>query len=279
MAFNFFETSRSKGSPVELFRFRYGVFDSEAHCYTNGETPYTHLGLTYKPVPLKRTDIVSSTDNTGKSSLEIKLPGDSEISQMFRVSAPSGRITVTVFQGHFDDADNEFLAIWTGRVGSCAWDDNAATLSCESSKSQLNRMALRRHYQYMCPHVLYGDRCRANEAAATTPATLAAADGRFVTVNVALPNPAAYIGGMLKYTDDKQIVHARAILAAQVVGNTTKISLAGVSEVMTVGRVVSCIRGCAHDLDGCATHNNILNFGGMPYIPTTNPLGINGVFS
>lgn len=279
MAFGFFENSRSKGSPVELFRFRYGVFDSEAHCYTNGETPYTHLGLTYVPLPLKRTDIVSSTDNTGKSSLEVSLPGDSEVASMFRVSAPSGKIALTVFQGHFDDAENEFLAIWTGHVNSCAWDGNAATLSCSPAKSQLSRMALRRHYQYMCPHVLYGDLCRASEAAATTPVTIVSVDGRFVTVAGELTNPVAYLGGMLKYTDSKQIVHARAIRAAELVGGNTKIALSGVSEEMIPGRTVSCVRGCPHDLDGCATHSNVPNFGGMPFIPETSPLGVNGAFS
>lgn len=279
MAFRFFETSRSRGSPVELFRFRYGVFDSEVHCYTNGEQPYVHMGLTYKPLPLKRSNIVASTDNGGKGSLEIKLPRDAEVSEMFRVSAPSRQITVTVFQGHFDDPDSEFLAIWTGHIGSCAWDGNAATLSCTSSKSQLNRMALRRHYQYMCPHVLYGDQCRASEAAASTSVRVVSVDGRFVTIAGALGNAQAHVGGMLKYLDDKQITHARTISAVATSGGNTRISLSGIAPAMVPGLEVSCVRGCSRSLDGCISHNNVLNFGGQPYIPLSNPLGINGAFS
>lgn len=279
MAFSFFETSRSRGSPVELFRFRYGVFEGEAHCYTNGEKPVTHMGLTYLPLPLKRSNIVASTDNGGKEALMINLPGDAALSEMFRVSAPSGQVALTVFQGHFDDPDSEFLAIWTGHVSSCAWDDNAASLSCASSKSQLNRMALRRHYQYMCPHVLYGPQCRASEVAATTEATVVARDGRFVTLDRALPTPELYVGGLIKFTDSNLITHARTVLKAEVIGSTTKLSLSGISEEMSPGRVVSCVRGCSHNLDGCISHGNVLNFGGQPFIPLVSPLGANGAFS
>lgn len=279
MAFGFFETSRSRGAPIQLFRFRYGVFADEAFCYTDGEREYTHMGLTYKPLPIKRTSFVTSAEKGSGQPLQVSLPGNTDICQLFRVSAPPGQITLTVFQGHARDPDSEFLAIWIGRVSSCGWSENDATLVCESAKTQLRRLALRRHYQYMCPHVLYGDQCRASEAAASTPVVVNTIEGRFVTINGLLPNKDRYVGGMLKFIDAKQIVNARAILSVAEVGGNTRVALSGVIGDLVVGMVVNAVRGCTHTLDGCATHANVLNFGGQPYIPITNPLGVNGAFS
>lgn len=281
MAFGVFETSRNRGAPVELFRFRYGVFHDQAHCYTDGEKEIVHQGLTYKPLPIKRSGISSSTEDSGQQALEINLPGNAEICEMFRVSAPPGQIALTIFQGHSRDPASEFIASWVGRVGSCGWTENDAKLSCESSRTQLRRLALRRHYQYMCPHVLYGDQCRASEIAATITRSVAAVNGRFVTVNSTPPNHQRYVGGFVKYTDARGILHARSILAASPVdgGGNLRLSLSGVFEELQPGISVSVVRGCSHDVDGCLTHANILNFGGMPYIPLKSPLGMNGAFS
>lgn len=281
MAFSPFETSRSRGSPVELFRFRYGAFVDQAYCYTDGEKEIVHQGLTYKPLPIKRSSISSSSEDSGQQALEVNLPGTAEICQLFRVSAPPGHIALTIFQGHTRDPENEFLAAWVGRVGSCGWDDTAAKLACESSRTQLRRLALRRHYQYMCPHVLYGDQCRASESAATISRTVQTVNGRFITVNSTPANYERYVGGFIKYFDAQQVLHARAILGVNPVdgGGNLRLSLSGVVEDLLPGAVISVIRGCSHDLDGCATHQNIPNFGGMPFIPTKSPLGMNGAFS
>lgn len=279
MGFGPFETSRSKGSPVELYRFRYGAFVDQAFCYTDGEKEIIHQGLTYKPLPIKRGDITASSEDSSKQSLEVNLPGSAEVAQLFRVSAPAGQIVLTIFQGHTRDPESEFIAIWVGRVGSCGWNDNDARLSCESSRSQLRRLALRRHYQYMCPHVLYGDQCRASEAAATTIASITAVNGRFVTVSGDLADPSLYPGGMVKYLDGQSILHARAILQVATVADGLRLSLSGVIEGLVAGAPISVIRGCSHNLDGCLSHQNVANYGGYPFIPVKNPLGMYGAFS
>lgn len=279
MAFNIFETSRNRGAPVELYRFRYGAFVDQAFCYTDGEREIEHQGLTYKPLPIKRNEFGASSDDSGRQSLEINLPGSAEICQLFRVSAPPGQITLTIFQGHTRDPESEFLAAWVGRVGSCNWEENDASLTCEPSRTQLRRLALRRHYQYMCPHVLYGDQCRASEPAATIARNVAAVNGRFVTVNGIPANHELYVGGFIKYLNAERIMQARAILDVSTTGGNLRLSLSGVVDGLKPGAEISVVRGCTHDIDGCQTHNNILNFGGFPFIPVKSPLGINGAFS
>lgn len=281
MAFNIFETSRTKGSSVELFRFRYGVFETDAFCYTNGEKPITHLGLVYEPLPIKRGKIVASTENASKNSLDINLPGSAAVCDLFQITAPPGAVTLTVFQGHLRDPDGEYLAIWTGRITACSWeqDGNAAKLICEPARSQLRRLALRRHFQYMCPHALYGDQCRASEVAATLPSTIYAVTGRFITVDADLVNPTWYKGGMIKWASARGVMSARTIVDVATVSGRTRFTLSGVGAELVPGLAISCVRGCSHTIDGCLQHNNVPNYGGQPFIPTTNPLGVNGAFS
>lgn len=280
MAFRGLELSRSKGSPIELFRFRYGAGPDDAYCYTNAEQARVHQGETYWPAPIKRGKLASSSEDMSKASLEINMPGNSKVAELFRVTAPAGNINVTLFQGHSRDPANEFLAIWTGRITLCTWEDNGnqVKLACEHVRSQLRRLALRRHYQYMCPHVLYGDQCRASETAATTMRNVQVVDGRLVTLNVLLGQPELYLGGMLKWTDSRGAMQARTILNTDTFNGLTRFSLSGVATDLVPGASVATVRGCSHSLEGCKTHNNVGNFGGQPFIPSSNPLGINGAF-
>lgn len=281
MAFSIFEISRSKGAPVELFRFRYGVFDTDAYCYTNGEQPREHLGLTYRPLPIRRGKIVSTSEGSSQTSLDVDLPGSAEVCELFRVSAPPGVVTLTIFQGHDGDPASEFIPMWTGRVSGCSWeeDGNLGKLMCQPAKGQLRRLALRRHFQYMCPHVLFGDQCRASESAATSEATIYAANGRLITLDTLLPNAAQYPGGMIKWPTKTGVLAARTIMNVATVSGRTRLTLSGTDASLIDGLNVMVVRGCSHDTDGCISHSNIGNYGGQPYIPTSNPLGINGAFS
>lgn len=281
MGFRPFEISRTRGAPVELFRFRYGVLETDAFCYTNGEKEIEHQGLTYWPIPIKRGKIASSSEDSGKTSLDITLPGNALVADLFRVTAPPGNIGVTIFQGHSRDPEAEFIAIWVGRVTACNWEDNTnlAKFICEPIRSQLRRLSLRRHYQYMCPHVLYGAQCRASEAAATQQRTVLAVSGRLVTIAGAVETPDNLLGGMLKWVDSNSITRARTILGWEAVEGGVRLSLSGADDGIKPGMPVSCVRGCSHTIDGCLTHNNVSNFGGQPFIPVTSPLGVNGAFS
>lgn len=281
MSFSLFETSRAKGAPVELYRFRYGVFETDAFCYTNAERPIVHQNLTYQPLSIKRGKIIASAENASKGALEINLPASAALCDLFRVTAPPGQIAFTIFQGHSRDPDGEYLAIWVGRVTACTRqpESNDAKLVCESAKSQLRRLALRRHYQYMCPHVLYGDQCRASEIAATTVGQIGTVNGRLITMATLYTTPEQYVGGMLKWTDGKSVTRARTITAVATINGVTRFTISGVDDDLVDGLQVNCVRGCSHAVDGCLTHNNILNYGGQPYIPTKNPLGVYGAFT
>lgn len=272
---SFFERSKRGGRPVNLFRFRYGPWDSDVYAYTDHEAAIVHQGITYAPVPIER-GAFSSSGSLDKQSLEIAMAGDSEVAELFRVYPPPQVVALTIFQGHVTDPENEYLAIWVGRVLTCAWRETEVALQCEPARTQLRRVGLRRHYQYMCPHVLYGSQCRASEAAATQQARVAGVSGRFLTLESAPANPDHFVGGIVRWRDAVERVNARAILA--VAGEV--LTLGGIPQELAVGAAVEVLYGCGHTLEACRdVHDNVANFGGHPYIPTKNPLGIYGAFS
>lgn len=265
--------SRFFGRPTELYRFTYGPNPNDSRFYVDGERTILHAGDTYSPVPIKR----GSTSNSGsldKSTMEVSMPHTLAIPQLFRVYSPSHPVTLTVFQGENADPDAQFIAVWVGRVVSIAFEGIEAKLSCEPVSTSFRRSGLRRNYQYMCPHILYGPQCGADKIAATAATTAYAVNGRSVTLNGLLSSPDRYIGGMLEWVTPAGIAEARTILSATTVSGRSQLQLTGIASGLLPGRTVSVVRGCRHTLPACIEdHDNAPNYGGDPWIPTKNPIG------
>ena len=278
MSNSVFEESPDRGLPVELYLFRYGSDPSAVLAYTDSEDPVVYDGHTYVPAPMKRGKI-SAQQGLDKSEMKVKTTLDNGVAELFRVYPPSSPVTLTIRAGHANDPDQEFAVVWVGRVQSVSRTKAEAELSCVPSSSSIRRTGLRRHYQITCPHVLYDSgpmSCKADKAAATQAGQLV------VTVNytslVMTPGwqgafaPEKFVGGLVEWIGSSG-PERRTILRVEGdelhLGGPTTGLLSGVS-------AVDVVLGCNHQTDDCATlHNNIVNFGGMPYIPKQNPVKTN----
>lgn len=279
MTYDALEESRNLGSPAELYYFRFGSDPTAFYAYTDVEEAIIYGGVTYNPIPIKRGGVVAS-GSLDKSRMSVRVPLTSAIAELFRVYPPGQVITLTLRGGHTTDTDVEFPVIWVGRVLQCSRnDDNGpeGDLSCEPASTSIRRSGLRRHYQLSCPHVLYeqGDGlCKANKTASTfTRATTGVAYTSFTFSpgwNGGI-DPAKFLGGMVTWVTPF-LKETRTIL--RVSGNT--LILTGPTTGVTVGGAVDIILGCNHQTTDCEMlHNNILNFGGQPYIPLKNPIASN----
>lgn len=247
---------------------------AQVYAYTDAERPFEYRGVTYQPLPIKLGEI-SSTGKLDKSLLEVRIPRDAAITDEFRIYPPSQPITLIIKQGQRTDPDEEFLAVWSGRVLASAREGNESVLSCEPLSSSMRRPGLRRNYQLGCPYVLYGDGCRANKAAATRTVAVSSADQTGMTIT--LPdgwegsfNPAKFNGGMVEWDTAEGTKEIRKILRRS--GDT--LSLSGYLRGLEAGDTVRVILGCNHQTSDCLNlHDNIHNYGGFPSIPITNPLG------
>jgi len=273
MTFDARETSRSLGTPRTLIKFSY---QNQMYAYTDNERAIVHDSVTYAPIPLRR-DSITASGSLDKAALNITLPHDNPVCDLFKVAPPSERVVVTVFQGHLEEA--EYLAVWIGRVLSCARSRSEGTLRCEPASTSMRRPGLRRRYQYGCSHALYGPQCRAvREDFTVTPVTTYVSGARIGFANGwnGAFAEMRFAQGLFSFTD-AGITHYRTIL--QVDQALNRILVTGVVPDLIVGSTVSLSLGCNHLEDGCNVFDNIQNFGGMPWIPTENPLGQKNIFT
>ena len=269
MSFAAREESRSRGAPQTLFLFDH---QGQLMAYTDAENAIMRAGVEYQPVPIERNSITTS-GTLDKVTLSVSLPHDTAIAELFRVYPPSDVVTITVFQGHYDDPDGEFLAVWTGRVISCTRETTTAKLTAEPVSTSMKRPGLRRRWQYGCPHALYGPECRASRAANTVTATVASVNRSTVVLfagwNGAFPKE-SFVDGLIEW-DAAGTMALRSI--KQVAGDTDSLVVSGSTAGLSPGELVSLSRGCNHLLSGCESFANVQNFGGQPWIPKKNPIG------
>lgn len=281
MSFADRETSRFSGEPVNLYLFRYGSQTTEFFAYTDHEESVPFDGFTYNPMPIDRTKLTSA-GTLDKSKVTVTTPQDSPLARLYLAYPPSAVTTVIMRQGHVGDDD--FKVVWTGRVMGCALKGSKAEFACEPVSASLRRNGLRRRYQYGCPHVLYGDQCRASKVAATTAVAIVSASGNRVTLGSGWsPQPKKYVGGLIEWANEAGALQIRTILSVEAGGSTYLLS--GPTAGLSPGHTVQMVLGCNHKLghgpqpDGdCGPlHNNAQNFGGQPWIPLKNPLafGVN----
>lgn len=284
MTYAAFEESRDDGGPVQCFLFRYGTEAGEYYAYTAHTDDITidHGGsfgeITYVPVPIQR-DGITSNGTLDKSSLKLGMDIGTDLSELFRVYPPSNVVTLTIYEGHIDDADSEFVVVWAGRVVTVSREGGELVLSGEPVSTQMHRPGLRRHYQYGCPHQLYGTQCGASKAAATVSAVVASVSGSTVKLTAGWEGSftaAKFLRGMLEWTPSGSSTERRTIV--RVSGDT--LTLSGIPKGLAAADDVDVVLGCNHKAfapsgDCEALHDNVINFGGQPWIPIKNVVNSN----
>lgn len=282
MAFETIETSRHQGSPVDLFLFRYGLQPTSYFAYTNALNAITYhdaqydMDIVYEPVSIMR-DNIKSSGTLDQSSMRITAAKDISIGELFRVYPPSNVVGVTIRQGHV--GDTEFLVAWAGRVLSYNREGDEAVLTGEPISTSMRRTGLRKHYQFGCPHKLYGAACKAVQASFTLPAVVASVSGLTVTLTpgwTAIAQSRYRQGEFRWVTADDGETQIRQIL--RVPADNT-FALSGSLLRLPVGAAVEVSLGCSHDLPDCALFSNQPNYGGCKWIPVKNPIGfVNGFY-
>ena len=272
-----FDANKRHAAPVELYLFSTGTEEDAYIAYTDAEEPVAFQGKVYQPITIQHGKIAASA-SLDKSTLGVEVPLGAEIAELFRIFPPAQVVGLIIRSGNQGDADQNFPVIWTGRVLSCARPEpngpQKAVLSCEPASTSTKRSGLRRHYQTTCPHVLYGTRCKASQAAATVTAAATALGANTITFAAGWngTRPAGkFTTGMTTWQGTRGL-ERRMILA--VAGNT--LTLAGPTTDLIVGADVDVALGCNHLMTDCQDlHTNILNFGGQPWIPLKNPVNHN----
>jgi uncharacterized phage protein (TIGR02218 family) len=278
MSFDDKQASRSESVPFSLFHFQWGPGVDDVYLYTNAERPIQIGGDIYTSIPIKRGKI-KRAGGLDRSTLNVEVPGSSEIASLFKGQPPSQVVNLTIYKGELDDPSKEVRVVWVGRVLGSTVKGQVATLRCEPVSTMMRRPGLRRHYQYGCPHVLYGSKCKADKAAATRTTTVQSVNGAEITLPGGwngVTDQEKFVGGYATWTNPSGQPERLSVVAAT---NADVVILENKPRGLAAGDSIQVLLGCNHTLLDCRQlHNNALNYGGHPWIPTENPVGIKNNF-
>lgn len=280
MSFETFEKSQERGIPVSLFYIKYGTEDSNFWAYCDIDIPVTHGGVTYQPTTIGREKIESSGGLDNKT-LNIDITPNSQLVQYYKTNRPTQVVTLTIRQGHPDDPDNDFRVVWTGRITGVQRKARFATILAEPIATSMRRPGLRRHYQYGCPWVLYSLQCGASEVAGRQIANATEAGKNFFEFAdgwQGARDKLKFRNGFVRWTNPNtgslEVMSIFAVQPNVPVAGTDRILVNGLTTAAGAGTQVQIHLGCNRQESDCGgLHNNLLNFGGQPWIPKENPVG------
>lgn len=259
---------------TELYEFTQA--GSQPRRFTSALAPITGMDLNtvYPPATIIR-DKVKQTQDATKSNVSLTVPVSFRPAIDFRASGIIAPMLVTIFRAI---VNNEGVVtsqnvLWKGRAVSLQYKDDNYELNLESIYTMMRRPGLRPRCETLCRHILFDNRCGANQTAHTYAGVIAAITGSTIGVT-GLPSGVNLIGGVATAG-----VSPRAIKAVTQDAGLTAITLSGALPGGSIGTTVTFTRGCNHTRDDCLNiFDNIANYGGFPYIPTRNPFGNNGAF-
>jgi hypothetical protein len=282
MTFAARETSRQKGLPFFCYLWRYDVAPGCHFAYTSAEQEVSifindDIGdILFTPQPITHGTITASAA-LDKSTLEVRTPKGIGLSEKFARWPPSKVITLMIFEGHVGEAETKM--IWSGRTLAWRRSDSETLYANESSSTSMRRTGLRQNWQLPCNYVLYDPRtCKADMEAATSNAAVTDIQGARVTVaGDWSANQTKYASGFAAWECEDGRTEIRTIVRFE----SGTLHLSGRVADLSVGDTIRISFGCNHLYDdplGCPLHNNKPNFGGEPFIPDENPIGVVNTF-
>ena len=276
MTFDALERSQEDGLPISLYLIIHGSSDQERFAYTDHTQEYTYQGIVYEPVPIGRSSIQAG-GSLENNEFTVDITPDAAAVAYIANNTPTQQIRMEIRQGHLDDADGQFLVVWSGFVTGVQSKGLHAQIGGELFVSALQRPGFRRLYQRGCGWTLYGAGCRAPRRLRGTPTPVAVGTNAILLGgqwNGSIDRD-KYKGGYITWRDPNTSgTHQRTILDVIRGGASDTILLQGNTQGLGAGTPIALFAGCNHATSDCiAIHNNIANYGGQPAIPLENPVG------
>lgn len=270
------ETSDFGGEPFFLYEFTEAITESVTR-FTSGPEDRVYTGDSGEP--FSSTFTASSVAHTEvhltsaveKQRVDFTFPTSNTFARSFVDGSFRNVTTVTLWRAMEQDP-NDVVAYWKGRIMGSRVEGERIVLSAESAYSSLRVAGLRARYQRTCRHVLYGSGCRLDYTDfdfATTVATITGAR----TLTLASVNGQAndyFTGGLLIIAGSLFFIEAQTGVALTV---STRLP-----DDLEVSDAVSIAPGCDRSRPTCEDKfDNVVNFGGFPYMPGKNPFQLSSI--
>lgn len=281
MVFNTNEISTYDGKPVALYEFHQG---NTYWRYTTNDEDLTLGANTWLSKAISDEGV--SQGGSNQNDLQIVMPSNLPVPDLFRFGQPSGKVWLTVRRYHLGDVASETPIQWIGTVVNTKLESHSTSrLHCISIAGTFDRDGLRLGWERNCPLVLYGDGCNrdgSNEAADHAYArTIATVDGLHFTCTAhSEPEEGSFSGGYVEWDRGDGSMERRMIENQS--GNDFLIM--GSPNGLEPGLAVTLYPGCARITTICklfgggGERGNLDNFGGFPHLPSKSPFDGNPVF-
>ena len=267
MTYSAFETSQEGSQPVEVYTFLIGA---QAFRYTSAEDTVTLSAIDYAPESISRGTLEDGAEERD-TNLSLVLPATNPVARQFLFSIPGQRVKIQIDRyQRLDTPTPEVIRIFDGFVHSVTYEGNGktASMSCRPAVAVLNRTIPRFAFHAQCNHVLYDSGCQVDDtdpAFRVSSGSVTAVSGRVLTVSGLSGSFADgfFDGGFVEVVGSSDF---RMILSHT--GNDLTLLLPFSTDPTTV----NVFAGCDHSIATCkAKFDNVINFGGFPFVPTRNP--------
>ena len=262
------ESSVQGGRPRELFEITQNLIT--VYRVASGDRDVDYDGNTYTASPIARSEVGVSTSASEKE-LTLVLPLKHPLAQRYYAQgSPPRQISIVVYRKQLDSG--EVRQVFAGHVISMAIERHVAkfliqTRSARAFTRKLPVIIAGR----LCPHILYDSRCRLHVGDFAIRAVVTNVNGRIVTVDALGGQPDDWA----KFGD---LTHVPTGERMTIFGQTgLVITMQAPIPEIRIGDFVDVAPGCAHDVDTCRDKfDNVVNFGGFPHMPVTNPFDVQG---
>lgn len=266
MTYATFENSTENARPIELFEFN---LNGEFFRYVSDTVDFTVTGNEFTREVVSRSSMSVSAGQRDKQGVDVRLPAGNAFVRKYILIVPGKKPLFTLYRVHRHDPDKELVVAFRGQVRSVTFldDSSVASVAVDPLTSARTRPMPRHTYQNLCNHMLYDERCTIDETSVSfrkfLPVT--AASGSTITATGAGAfGSDFFVAGFVEFDGDFRLITAQA---------TDVLTLILPFGVSPVGQTLRFQAGCKHRLStDCLTKfNNVVNFGGFPYVPTKNP--------
>jgi len=252
------EVSQYDGEPYFLYTFTKG---STINRFTSHYEDVSYSGNTYTASSIRHQSI-NQSGQLERVTLEVVFPKSSTFAQTFFTPNYSNVQTLTILRFHHE-VTSGFEVMWKGRVISYEARDDEIVLTCESVQTTMRNAGLRGKFHRTCRHALYDDNCGVDINSFYTSLSISSIDGFDITFSSTGQDDGYYKGGVME--KDGEFTFIRSDVS-------NVLSVQYLIEGLTAGDTVRIAPGCDLTKETCVNKfNNVVNFGGFPYIPNKNP--------
>ena len=255
---------------LELYKITQGNVNRAT--ITSSPNDVVYEGVTYKSTPVKRTKIISRPDLLqNKVTLQLSVHQMLGLGLLAEVNSNSAHRLI-IYRG--EDVDS-LEQIWAGALTDQMCDGEVATITYGGGGISLRQLGDRRPFQRRCPFVLYDSlTCQATPQVSSARVTAINPTKDVLEVSGIATHSVGYFTG--------GVICPNAVYSADNAGNRfisshNKTASGDQLRLSTplqasIGDNISVLAGCDRTWQTCySKFDNIINFGGFPFLPLENP--------